>query len=249
MYSKLKPRTGDVSDINITKLDVVKGLVAQRNRGSPQVIQVSISTADINSREAHVVWHNVHNDRVLDEHFATATVIYGNPAEWLRSWIPVTHLVLGRIRDLECLAEQGIANRFSRNMAYGLFARSLVDYADKYRGMQSVVLHELEAFADIKLSEDKSGKWTVPPFFIDSVAHLAGFVMNVSDTMQVDTHFCVTPGWESMRFARPLTAGSTYRSYVKMIPTAEDGSVFLGDVYVLQDNVIIGQVEAIKFRK
>ncbi|KAI0192448.1 hypothetical protein F4808DRAFT_475822 [Astrocystis sublimbata] len=248
LYSKLKPGSKDIA-INITNLEVTKGLVAQKNRDVPQTIQVSISTDDINSREAQVIWHNVDVDGTLDEHFATATVIYGNPTEWLGSWTPAAHLVLGRIQDLQRLAEQGIANRFSRKMAYGLFARNLVDYADKYRGMQSVVLHELEAYADIKLSQDKSGHWTVPPYFIDSVAHLAGFVMNVSDAMDVGTHFCVTPGWKSMRFARPLTAGSTYRSYVKMIPTHEDAGVFLGDVYILQDDTIIGQVGDIKFRK
>lgn len=134
-------------------------------------------------------------------------------------------------------------------MAYLLFASSLVDYAPKYRGMQSVVMHELEAFADITITTEKSGVWTVAPYFIDSVAHLAGFVMNVSDANDTKNNFCVTPGWGSMRFARPLVAGGRYRSYVKMIPTTADPSVFLGDVYVLQDSVIIGMVGAIKFRR
>ncbi len=134
-------------------------------------------------------------------------------------------------------------------MAYLLFANNLVDYANKYRGMHSVVLHGLEAFADVVLSTEKGGSWTVPPYFIDSVAHLAGFIMNVSDAMDTKNNFCVTPGWRSMRFAKPLVAGAKYRSYVKMIPTAEDPSVYLGDVYILQDNVIIGMVGGIQFRK
>lgn len=161
----------------------------------------------------------------------------------------MTHLVQGRIEALERLAEVGIANRFSHNMAYLLFASSLVDYAPKYRGMQSVVMHGLEAFADVTITTEKGGVWTVAPYFIDSVAHLAGFVMNVSDANDTKNNFCVTPGWGSMRFARPLVAGGRYRSYVKMIPTTEDPSVFLGDVYVLQDSAIIGMVGAIKFRR
>lgn len=147
------------------------------------------------------------------------------------------------------MAEKGIANRFSRNMAYRLFANNLVDYADKYRGMQSVVLHELEAFADVVLTTEKGGTWTIPPHFIDSVAHLAGFVMNVSDAVDTSANFCVTPGWDSMRFARPLVPNGRYRSYVKMIPTTEDDSVYLGDVYILQDDVIVGFVGSIKFRR
>ncbi len=91
--------------------------------------------------------------------------------------------------------------------------------------------------------------WTVPPFFIDSVCHLAGFVMNVSDAIDTKNNFCVTPGWDSLRLARPLVTGGRYRSYVKMIPTADDPTVYLGDVYVLQDHEIVGVMQAMKFRR
>jgi monodictyphenone polyketide synthase len=94
----------------------------------------------------------------------------------------MAHLVQHRIEMLEDLAEQGQASRLSKNMAYTLFAKNLVDYAEKYRGMQSVVMHGLEAFADVQLStKDDGAKFLVPPYFIDSVAHLAGFIMNCSD--------------------------------------------------------------------
>ena len=89
----------------------------------------------------------------------------------------------------------------------------------------------------------------MPPYFIDSVAHLAGFIMNVSDVMDIKNNFCVTPGWNSMRLARPLVAGEKYQSYFKMIATAEDSDIYLGDVYILQKEKIIGFVEGIKFRR
>jgi monodictyphenone polyketide synthase len=62
--------------------------------------------------------------------------------------------------------------------------------------------------------------------------------------------YCVTPGWKSMRFAEPLIVGARYRSYVKMIPTTEDPSAYLGDVYILraEDSAIIGMVRGIQFR-
>jgi hypothetical protein len=142
----------------------------------------------------------------------------------------VTHLIQVRIEAPEQLAEEGIANRFSHNMAYLLFAKILVDYADKYREMQSVVMHELEAFADVTLTREKGGVWTIPPYLVDSVAHLAGFVMNVFDANDMNDTFCVTPGWTSMRFASLLVAGAQYPSCVKMIPTVEDPTVYLGDV-------------------
>jgi iterative type I PKS product template protein len=235
--------------MNVANLQVSKGLVAQKDTKTPQLLRVSAFTSNIDSGIVDLNWYNVLVDGTVNEPFASANLYYGNASIWLESWIPLTHLILGRIEALESMAAKGLANRFSHNMAYNLFASKLVDYAHKYRGMQSVVLNDLEAFADVTLTVEKGGTWTVPPYFIDSVAHLAGFVMNVSDATDTQTYFCVTPGWNSMRFARPLTAGSRYRSYVKMIPTVEDDSVFLGDVYILEKEVIIGMVGGIKFRR
>nr|POF02469.1 atrochrysone carboxylic acid synthase [Quercus suber] len=245
---KLKPKAKNV-DMNIANLEVIKGLVARKNTKVPQIIQVSVSIDEASTNIADLTWHNVSSSGIVEEPFATANIIYGSSTDWLSSWIPMTHLVQGRIDSLERLANQGIANRLSHTMAYLLFANNLVDYATKYRGMQSVVMYELEAFADITLTSQSGGTWTLPPYFIDSVAHLAGFVMNVSDANDCKNNFCVTPGWASLRFAKPLVAGAKYRSYVKMIQTNEDPTVYLGDVYVMQESSIIGMCGGIKFRR
>lgn len=236
--------------IDITNLHVVKGLVANNKTSAPQLIQVLLITSDINSSIAQATWYTVdYLTGLVSEPFATATLVFGSADSWLSSWMPTAHLIVSRIQQLEHLASTGVANRFNNNMAYSLFANNLVDYATKYRGIQSVVLHELEAFADITLSIENSGNWTVPPHFIDSVAHLAGFVMNVSEVIDTKANYCVTPGWSSMRFAKPLVAGGKYRSYVRMIPKLEDPTAYLGDVYVLQDDLIMGLVGAIEFRR
>ncbi|KAL5045376.1 hypothetical protein BDW71DRAFT_215228 [Aspergillus fruticulosus] len=248
LYEKLKPGSKEVH-MDISSLEVRKGLVANKNPESQQLIQVSVATSNIDQNTAALEWYNVQADGSVDEPFATATLLYGDPSEWLASWVPATHLIQARIEDLQRLAASGIANRFNHAMAYRLFADSLVNYAEKYRGMQSVVMHGYEAFADVVLTTAQSGTWTVPPYFIDSVAHLAGFVMNVTDAGDPKNSFCVTPGWRSMRLAKPLVPGGKYRSYVKMIPTAEDPTVYLGDVYILQDETIIGMVGGMQFRR
>ncbi|KAI0128181.1 putative polyketide synthase [Hypoxylon sp. NC0597] len=247
LYKKLKPNSKEVN-MNITSLEVLKGLVSNKNTDKPQLIQVSASTPDIDSNYAHLEWFNVLPNGTRDEPFASASILYEDANEWLNSWVPTTHLIQGRIQDLERLAESGVANRFTRNMAYLLFANNLVDYADKYRGMHSVVMYGLEAFADVVLTTEKGGTWTVPPHFIDSVCHLGGFIVNVSDAMDTKNNFCVTPGWRSLRLAKPLVAGAKYRSYVKMIPSVEDPTVYFGDVYILQDDVIIGMMIGMQFR-
>ncbi|KAI1493822.1 hypothetical protein F5X96DRAFT_620102 [Biscogniauxia mediterranea] len=44
----------------------------------------------------------------VDEPFASATL--GEAFEWPNSWIPMAHLIEGRIQDLEHLAEADVAN-------------------------------------------------------------------------------------------------------------------------------------------
>ena len=131
--------------------------MAQKKTKIPQLIQVSASTGDIHGTgKADLVWHNVlSSGAVAQEPFATACIEYGSASTWLASWIPATHLVKGRIAELDRLAEQGVVNRLSHNMAYSLFATNLVDYATKYRSMQTVTLNDLEAYADVTLSTEK----------------------------------------------------------------------------------------------
>lgn len=149
-----------MSDIDISNLTVREGLVAHKNTSVPQLIQVSIWTADINSGVAQLEWYTVTNDgcSLVDEDpIVTAQVIYGRSNDWLSSWAPRLHLIQERIEALSSLADKGGANRFSHNMVYLLFATNLVDYADKYRGMQSVVFHNLEAYAEITIKRATAG--------------------------------------------------------------------------------------------
>ncbi|KAI3545136.1 beta-ketoacyl synthase domain-containing protein [Colletotrichum abscissum] len=235
--------------LNVANLKVVKGLVVQTDTSRPQLIRVTASTSNI-ANGINMQWHNTNiNGAAEPEPFATATVLSGDADEYLRSWVPITHLVESRIETLQDMARRGQATQFSSKMAYSLFASSLVNYADKYRGMRSVVMHEFEAFADVQLTTEKGGIWTVPPYFIDSVAHLAGFVMNVTDAHDTAGNFCVTPGWQSMILAKRLEPGVLYRSYVKMIPSREDTGVFRGDVYIMRGREIVGMVGGIQFRR
>ncbi|KAI1267881.1 putative polyketide synthase [Xylariaceae sp. FL1019] len=249
LYKKLRPSSVPL-DIEIANLEVAKGLVANQDANKPQLIQVEIKTDDIESQVANLTWWNVHNGSRDEAPFATAALIYSQAKGWLPSWAPMKHLIQSRIEVLDHLAEVGKASRLSENMAYELFS-NLVDYAPVYRGMKAVVLHSLEAYAEVTLATDNahSGTFTVAPHFIDSVAHLAGFIMNGSDALDTKAKFAVTPGWRSMRFAKPLVAGSKYKSYVKMLATEEDPTLFFGDVYVLQDEEIMGLVSGMQFRR
>lgn len=228
-------------------LHVAQGLIVRKNKAIPQQIEI-VATSDFKEKLAvKLEWFNVDPETgELDDGFASAEIEYGDNEAWLDQWSRHTHLVTSRIEVLDRLADEGVANRLSRDLAYTLFA-NLVDYAEHYRGMRQIVLNGLEASANVTLTTEKRGSWTVAPHHIDSVAHLAGFILNGGNGADPRNNFFVTPGWKSMRFARPLVGGERYQSYVRMIPQSEPG-FYAGDVYVLQKSEIIGLVEGIQFR-
>ena len=247
VYKRMLPKVKDVH-MNVTNMEVLHAQVAQKVTTSAQLLQTE-AEIDLSKQCTSIRWYNIIDDGSrATEAFASATVRYEDPAAWRAEWDRVGHLVLGRMAELHRMAARGDANKLSRNMAYTLF-KNVVDYADKYRGMQSVVLHDYEACADITLVPERHGTWHTPPHWIDSVSHLAGLVMNGSDASNTRDFFYVTPGCDSFRLARPLVGGARYRAYVKMFPCPIEPHMRAGDVYIFQDDEVVGMVEQIKFRR
>lgn len=233
--------------MDVSRLECFEAQVAHSDKSCAQLIQTE-ATLDLEKREMAIAWYNLTDEGRSHEEFAHATVLFTDPADWCREWDRVSHLVNSRIESLDRMAQEGKANRLNRNMAYQLF-KNVVDYADVYRGMQSVVLNDNEAYADIILDNDRHGTWHTPPHWTDSLFHIGGFVLNGSDTSNTKDFFYVTPGWDNCRMSVPTVPGGKYRSYVRMTP-AEDKDLWAsGDVYVLQDNKVVGMLTDMKFRR
>lgn len=234
--------------MNVQNVVILEGQVAKSTKGGGvQLLQLE-AALDAAGLSMPIRLYNASDDGTrAAEPYGSCCVTFEDPAAWRREWRGTEHLVLGQIESLEARAAQGKANKITRNMAYTLF-KNVVDYAERYRGMRSVIIHGYEASAEVTLSEDEGGIWHTPPHWIDSVAHIAGLVMNGSDASNNADYFYVTPGWDSMRFIQPLEAGASYRNYVKMLPTEEKGT-WTGDVYILKGQSMIGMVGQIKFRQ
>ncbi|KAE8326987.1 hypothetical protein BDV39DRAFT_205400 [Aspergillus sergii] len=246
LFDRIRPGS-QCPGMDMRNLQVLQGLVLRENKTIPQQIRV-VATADFSKKlSVQLQWYNVLPDSGhLDDGFASAEVDFGDNQVWLDQWASYAHLVTSRIEVLDRLANEGVANRLSRDLAYTLFA-NLVDYADRYRGMQQVVLHGMEAAAKVVLSSKDGGNWTIPPEHTDSVSHLAGFILNGGNAVDTRKNFFVTPGFKSFRIAKPLLPGSEYQSYVRMVSQAEPG-MYAGDLYILQGGEIIGLVEGLRFR-
>ncbi|KAL9004648.1 MAG: hypothetical protein Q9188_002539 [Gyalolechia gomerana] len=231
--------------MNVCNMQVSKPFVAETVAPKGQMIRLS-ATLLRTTNIADLVFSSCSGKSVVEH--ARCHVEYGFGATWLQEWERNAYLIRGRIESLKKAANAGTAHRMLRGMAYKLFA-SVVDYDTKYRGMEEVILDspELEATSHVVFQTSKNdGDFVCNPYWIDSVAHLAGFIVNANDALDSSEQVYISHGWESMRFAEPLQATKTYRSYVKMQPAGPN--VVSGDVYIFDGDKIVGLVGALKFQ-
>lgn len=243
LYKVLRPEA-NVS-MNVCNMEVFKPFIADTSGEKSQVLRLT-TKLDLAIGRADLLYTSGTGKAELEH--AKCHVTFGSASAWLSEWQRSSYLINGRIDSLRKSAAAGDAHTILRRMAYKLFS-ALVDYDDKYRGMKEVILDspQLEATSQVVFqTKESDGTFFCSPYWIDSVAHLAGFVVNANDELDSGKQVYISHGWESMRFAEPLSAIKTYRSYVKM--QAAEGSVMLGDVYVFDRDRIIGVVGGLKFQ-
>ncbi|KAI0805695.1 hypothetical protein GGR55DRAFT_269803 [Xylaria sp. FL0064] len=227
--------------LNIADFSYHEPVVKLQNTANTQLISITAEADLANEQKSiHVKWY----DPAKDLWYAHATVFLEDTLTWQATWARTTRLVTSRIDTLRSLANSGKANKLTTDLTYTLFAK-LVTYSNMYKTMQSVILSDDEAVAEVVFPSDAPGSWTMPPHFLDGVVSLSGFVLNGGTAFNNTDNFFITPAWESMRFVKPLVPGVTYVAYVRMVP--KGAHAFVGDVYVLQDSEIVGVVEAIKY--
>lgn len=242
LYKLLRPGTQTVH-MNVCNMEVPKPFIAT---GAKEQILRLTSKIDIVLGKADLVFSS--GSGKTETRHATCQVEFGSGSVWLSEWQRSAYLIKGRIDSLKKDAACGNAHTMLRGMAYKLFG-ALVDYDSKYRGMKEVILDspQLEATSQVVFqTTEADGTFFCSPYWIDSVAHLAGFIVNANDALDSGKQVYISHGWESLRFAEPLSATKTYRSYVKMQPGA--GNMVQGDVFIFDEDRIIGMVGALKFQ-
>jgi iterative type I PKS product template protein len=245
-YRGAKPETADIH-INVGNMETHKPLILNVDSSSGvQLLQIE-AKLDLTQARAIVSYRSVSADgNPIDQ--ARCEVTFEDSATWSKEWERRKFLVEGRL-DILKAGGKGI-HHVQRGLAYKLFS-ALVQYADRYRGMEEVTLFSegLEATAQIQLqATSKDGNFFMSPYFIDSVAHISGFIMNANDAVDSKKQVYISHGWESMRFAKNLDPAKRYVSYVKMQQVAGAGKMVAGDVYVFEGDEIIGVVGGVRFQ-
>ena len=238
-------RDQSASQVNVSTMEVFKPFIANEDGGKGQTLSL---TASMNGNDNRgTISFSSGSGKTQTQH-AKCDISYGSGVEWFSRWQRQAYLINERINHLLNSASSGHAHRMLRGMAYKLFG-AFVEYDQRYRGMEEVILDspQLEATAQINFqTSEADGNFFCSPYWIDSVCHLAGFVVNANDTIDSSKQVYVSHGWESIRFAEPLEREKTYRSYVKMQPMPDN--IMAGDVYILDGDRIVGLCKTLKFQ-
>ena len=176
-------------------------------------------------------------------------VSFSNASEWKAEWSKVGYFVKAAKDTIVRDAKAGEGHRLLRAIVYKLFA-NLVVYDEGYQAIEEVFLENdfSNAVATLKLKPlAGTGQFTFSPHWIDSILHVAGFVLN-GKPMNDDDTFYISTGFDSLRIAEGLNDGRSYTSYVHMETADKKGNI-IGDVYIFNGEEIIGMCSGVVFQK
>ena len=245
LHRQLKPKVATPA-LSCDKMVVDKPLIA--SKGSEQQLLRADGFADLKSGKVKVRFYSVTPEGKTKVEHANCTVLYTDAEGMLKTWSRHKYLVKPRIEALRNGVNNGTAEKIHRNMAYSLFG-TFVNYGSCYRGMEEVALNADEYEATAKLgfqTTEEDGNFLCSPYWIDSVGHLSGFMINVKEALGDKKNVFISHGWDSLCFARPLSKDKKYTSYVKM--QSAGAKMMAGDVVLFEDDEIIGVFGGLKFQ-
>lgn len=237
---------GSKLSMDVNTMSVHKPLLIQAS--TQQTIYVTVTRdPSIERSEIEVVFSSQDGD-VFQDH-AHCLVSFGDGEDWKTEWAKTGYLVRTRMNQLTDDSQGGSIHKILRPMVYKLF-KALVDYDDKFQGMQEVYMDSqlLEATAKVQFrTVDADGDFMYSPYWLDSFAHLSGFVLNAAETTPADAVY-ISHGWGSMKVVGQLSASKKYQSYVRMQETRTRG-VMAGDVYFYDGPEIVAVCKDLRFQQ
>lgn len=223
-------------------MSIQRPLIAQADAIS-QMIRVSAS-ADWSSERISLSFFSVNETgRKLADH-ATCVVRLTQKPTWLEEWKRSAYLISSRIAALNKAVQEGTAHNLKRGLVYKLFS-TLVDYSPCYQGMQQVLLDsdQLEATATVKFQVGAEGfDWN--PCWIDSLGHIAGFIMNGNENTASKDRVFINHGWEAMRSPTQIQANKTYTTHCRM--QLESGTTYVGNTHIFDGNELVAIFEGVR---
>lgn len=227
----------DLKDHSVDVQDMVVHKALVHKDGPPMLLRININHDMTDNKAASMSIYSVNSKGDKTVEHAQSRLYFEQPKVWLKSWDSTQYYVERSIEWLKEKADQGLNSRLSSGVIYKLFS-SLVDYSNAYKGMQEAIVNteDFEATALVRFQVDE-GNFQCNPMWVDSCGQLAGFLMNGHSKTPKDQVF-INHGWQSFRTVRKFRKDKTYRTYVRMRPI--EGTTYAGDVYIFDDEGIVG---------
>lgn len=180
---------------------------------------------------------------------ANCDIVVEDPEVYRERWRSHYYLIDRSITQLTQSAGTGSVNMMGRGMLYKMFSAS-VQYGPPFQGINQVWFDSqgLEGTAKVFLPSGKH-EFALNPYCCDSLGHLTGFIMNCSDSLDLDDYVYVNHGWRYLHLTEPYQCDVHYQTHVKMQALGSDDSTYSGDVYVLRDSDIIAVCGGVTFKK
>lgn len=241
MLRKVQMQTDNIG-LDVGNMQIDQPLIAIPTENT-QLIRISAS-ADWKSNVITFSLYSVNYQGKKTTSHATCQVRISPNQTWQQDWKRNAYLIKSRISMLRKGVDEGDSHKLKRGIVYKLFA-ALVDYEPQYQGMQEVVLdsNELEATSLVSFQVNEDGHY-FNPCWVDSLGHIAGFIMNGNDNTESKSQVFVNHGWDAMRCAAKLVKGKTYQTYNKM--QLVNGTLYAGDTYILDEGNIVAIFEGVR---
>nr|ALQ33037.1 putative polyketide synthase [Fusarium thapsinum] len=231
---------------SINNMAVEKALIVGET--GPQLFRASLDM-DWTTMQGSVRIFGVNPSGKQTTLHAVCDVAVDNPGTHRESWQSHAYLIQRSIKQLVQGASDGSAHMMRRGLLYKIFSNS-VQYGSAFQGIEQVWFDSegLEGTGKVLMPSGKDN-FALNPYCCDSLGHITGFIMNCSDSLDLDDHVYINHGWRTLRLVEPYQCDVQYQTYVKMQAVGSDDSTYSGDVHVLRDGKIIGICGGVTFKK
>lgn len=234
----------DLSDMEIFSPCVVSTDVDQR-----QVLLVT-ATQHSPTSPVELVFSTSYDDEETYRQNARCVIHLTSKAAAFSEANKNLYLIQDRAEMLRRKEPEGDVHKLKKKMVYKLF-KTVVDYSPRYFGMEDLLLNSDRPESCARLCFDTPAdpeNFVHNPFWIDCLAQLGGFSLNVNPPSGQDDVY-ISHGWQSMRILRRLSDQEDYACYVCMQPSESQAGVWSGDVYVYSGNTVVALCMGLKFKQ
>lgn len=240
---------GEVPPMDLSDMEIFSPCVVSTDADQQQVLLVT-ATQHSPSSPVELVFSTSYDDEETYRQNARCVVHLTSKAAAFSEANKNLYLIQDRAEMLRRKEPEGDVHKLKKKMVYKLF-KTVVDYSPRYFGMEDLLLSSDRPESCARLCFDTPAEpenFVHNPFWIDSLAQLGGFSLNVNPPSGQDDVY-ISHGWQSMRILRRLSDQEHYACYVCMQPSESQPGVWSGDVYVYSGNTVVALCMGLKFKQ